>query len=117
MFLRYFPYGTPTYVTAMRVNCHVTVAWHTSLHVKPNRDKCTDGLTRMLPRGIVRYMGEREKRQQIGGEETGRCGCGRRGPSGTGECTYCANDMNASVVQDRKNGPVLDVTEIYRQKA
>lgn len=62
-------------------------------------------------------MGERERRQFIGGEETGRCGCGRRGENGVGECIYCANDTNAHVVDpQRKNGPVLDVTESYKQK-
>lgn len=67
--------------------------------------------------GYMWIMGERERRQRINGEDTGRCGCGRRGPSGTGECSYCREDFDGSREdENRRSSEVRDVTEEYKNK-
>jgi len=61
-------------------------------------------------------MGERQRFQRLGDEETGRCGCGRRGEDGKGVCIACDSDLNMAVSNpDRVNGAVLDVTEQYKK--
>lgn len=61
-------------------------------------------------------MGERKRRQYIAGEETGRCGCGRRGVDGEGVCIYCKEDFDDCVVDpQRKPSEVRDVTERYKK--